>query len=271
MPFDNFSFGHVDADTRTLRAAMTVPPPAGRLWQIDQTIRQLKQHGIWQKLDVLWMLAAHDAQTARLNWKNPSQFALTAVNSPTFTANRGYTGDGDSAGVGTKYLTTGWTPSTNAIQFTQDSGTVGVYLVSGVGTNTANNNVIPFGSIGTHGSFINVWGATSNALRGRINQGSTAETSSTVSTRFGLSVLDRSAASLVTGYRNGAANGTFTTASAGLPTQPFSILALNNGGTLQSYVDNQIGLAFAGASLTAAQHAALNSMVRSYLLTVGTA
>lgn len=266
MPFD--SFGAVDPDTRTLRAAMTVPPPPGRLWQIDQTIRQLKQHGIWQKLDVLWMLAAHNAQAARLNWKSPSQFALTAVNSPTFTSDRGYAGNGT-----TSYLDTGWNPATNGVQYTLNSGGVGVYLNSG--TDTGDNAAFAIGSAisgGVGETTGLVPRSTTDTLRGRVNNTTSVLFSGvSVTTRYGLSVVDRSGSASTTGFKNGAGSTADTTASTAVPSASMFLGALNSGGSPILPVNNRIAFAYAGASLTAAQHAALYRITQNFLASMGAA
>jgi hypothetical protein len=113
------SGGGNEAETTTLLAAMSSQPDATRTTAINTLIAALKTAGIWAKLDVLYILAAHDAQAARLNWKTPASFTATAVNTPTFTTDRGYNGNGS-----TSYLTTGFTPSTHATQMTQNSASV---------------------------------------------------------------------------------------------------------------------------------------------------
>jgi hypothetical protein len=100
-----------------LAAQMSTRPTPGRLDLINNTIVALKGAGIWQKLDVFWMLAAETSQAGRLNWKSPGTFTCSEVNSPTFTANRGYAGNGSSS-----YLNTGWDASTNGVNYTQNGG-----------------------------------------------------------------------------------------------------------------------------------------------------
>ena len=39
-----------------------------------------------------YMYAAADSQAAKINWINPGTYNATEVNSPTFTADRGFTG-----------------------------------------------------------------------------------------------------------------------------------------------------------------------------------
>lgn len=110
------------AEARTLFAAMTVQPTRGRKARINEFINRLKAASIWTKIDIMYVPAAHDEQAARLNWKAPGSFTLTAVNSPTFATDRGFTGNGTSS-----YLDTGWDPGTNAVYYTQNDAHNAVY------------------------------------------------------------------------------------------------------------------------------------------------
>ena len=87
-----------------LFARMTVQPTIKQKLVINDTIKALKNAGIWDLLDVFVMFHSHDVQAAYLNWKantsNP-----TPVNSPVFTAFSGI-----FFGI-TKYVNTNFTPS----------------------------------------------------------------------------------------------------------------------------------------------------------------
>ncbi len=266
MAFD--SFAAVDADTRALRAAMTVPPPPGRLWQIDQTIRQLKSHGIWQKLDVLWVMASHDAQAARLNWKAPASFALTEVNSPTFTADRGYAGNGS-----TSYLNTGWNPATNGVNYTLNSASLGAYINGG--TDAANSGTAAMGAlVSGQGAFFmprgNTGGQPNGNIRGRLNQSvSTNEFATDISTNRGLTAIDRSGSTNTNAYKNGGSVGSSASASSSVSSGALFIGGLNSSGAYSNGSDFRIAEAFAGASLSAAQHAALFRISQDFFRAFG--
>ena len=99
----------------------TLPSLAQRLLQ-SQLIQTLKTGSVWNKLDLLYIFAGNgDSNFATLNWKNPSQYRAVPVNSPTYTANIGFTGNGTNA-----YLNPGWN-ATLGTNFTQNSATHGVY------------------------------------------------------------------------------------------------------------------------------------------------
>jgi len=87
----------MDVATGELINLMAVKPDATRLAIIDNTIRLLKGQNIgglnpslinvWNKLDALWMYAAHTQQASLINWKTPGTRDSILVNSPTFVAN----------------------------------------------------------------------------------------------------------------------------------------------------------------------------------------
>lgn len=91
-------------EANALFARMTVPPSTARKALINTLIGSMINAGAWAEMDCLYVMAAHDAQAARLNWI-ADQDNLVPVNSPVFTVDRGYAGDG-----ATSYLTTGFAP-----------------------------------------------------------------------------------------------------------------------------------------------------------------
>lgn len=116
------SYTIVNAETTTLLAAMSVQPDMRRTIIIDTFIGALKAAGVWSKIDVMWVFAAHDEQAARINWKSPGNFTCAVINSPVFTPNIGYAGDGVSG-----YLDPSWVKSTHAVQFTLNDAHIFTY------------------------------------------------------------------------------------------------------------------------------------------------
>jgi len=78
------------AETYVLLEAMDPRPAHWRVHVEDRFISALKQAGVWTKLGVLYVLATHASQPARLNWKDPANYALSLIGSPTFTVDEGY-------------------------------------------------------------------------------------------------------------------------------------------------------------------------------------
>jgi hypothetical protein len=239
--------GGFTPEAETLFAAMSPAPDNARKIVINNLIVSLINDGIWSKLDVLWVMAAHDAQAARLNWKTPASFALTAVNSPTFTTDRGYAGNGS-----TSSLNTGWNPATNGSQYTLNSAALGFWV--NAGTDTADSTGISGGAIitGSEVAFICPRGSA-DRMRGRMNQSAATIDfgASNIGTRIGLSVLNRSSSSLTTAYRNGLSVGTDAATSSAVPSLAMYVGATNVNGAALNFVDNRFSVMLAGASLSA--------------------
>jgi hypothetical protein len=94
----------------------TLPSASQQLLQ-EQLIIDLKSAGVWSKLDTFGVFATDgNSDFALIDWIRLSQY--TAVNSPTFTSNGGFTGNGTSS-----YIDTNYNPSTSGVNYTlNDAG-----------------------------------------------------------------------------------------------------------------------------------------------------
>lgn len=70
------SYAIVNAETSTVLAGFSVQPDDTRIELMDVFIGQLKSDNLWDILDCLYIMSAHDEQAARVNWKSPGDFAL---------------------------------------------------------------------------------------------------------------------------------------------------------------------------------------------------
>tara|TARA_R110000868_G_scaffold79573_1_gene226344 strand:+ start:373 stop:1170 length:798 start_codon:yes stop_codon:yes gene_type:complete len=241
---------------------MTVRPQGNRAFLVSDTVRRLKAASLWTRLDAAWFTAAHDAQAGRLNWKSPSTFALSEVSSPTFTADRGYAGNGS-----TSYLNTGWDMVNNGANFVLNDFSMGAY-VNATGSDAASTAV-------NLGSFDSVSGATLNVRRtgDGIGTRSNSLTSDSIgtgaTTRLGLSVRQRTGSTAGEAFKNGASLGTSATSSLATNSVDFFIGGINTSGTFGSGVTDRHAMAFLGGSLSAQQHIALDQIVRYYLVALG--
>jgi hypothetical protein len=239
---------------------MTVRPQGNRAFLISDTIRRLKAADIWAKLDVLWTRAAHDEQAARLNWTNPALYTTTTVNSPTFTADRGYAGNGSSS-----YLTWNWIPSTNKVNYTLNAGSVFAWNR----TNRANASEQLLGvTTSITGDIVMAVKWIDGNFYGSVNSTGTSTASATSD---GFWANNRSSSSANEFYKNGASIATSSTASTSVPARTVVELARNNDGTIQRFSSDQCAASGAGGSLSGAQHAALYNIIQTYLRAVGAA
>ena len=246
------------AQALALFARMSTEPDTTRKGVINTLISSLISAGVWDKLDALYLLAAHDAQAARLNWKSTS-FNCTAVNSPTFTTDRGYAGDGS-----TSYLDTGYAPSTAGGVLTLNSA----HLSFWDRTSRAAAVSIEMGSGTVALRTLQLASRFSgNVAIGGINDAAFLTPANSNSSGF--FVGNRSGASARQLYRNASSLGNDTQASSSLTPLPVWILGRNNDGALNAASTDQIAAASIGASLTAQEVTDFYSAMQTYMTAVG--
>ena len=247
-----------DPDAKAIIAAMVPTPSVGRQALINSTVVQLKAAGIWDQLDLLYFFAAANQQNALLNWKNPATFTATAVNSPAFAVDRGFTGNGVDARVDSNY-----TPSTNGVQYTQDNASLWGYSLT-----AATGQVHDMGRITVPGMAI-ILRASSGNTAAFANDGTQISTNPTPD-GTGLWGIQRRGATDKRYWRNAAQIGaTLTTASTGLPAGTLWFCGASASGA-PTFSTRQFAFGAAGASLVG-REAAFYNIVRSYLLAVGAA
>lgn len=252
--FPAYSFTNSEASAYVAR--MTTQPGDTRKGLIDTLFGSLKSSGVYTKLDAIWLPAAHDSQAATLNLKSAS-YTLTPTGSPTWTANKGYTGNGSSS-----YVATGFNPTTLAgsVGFVQDSAHIGAWVL----TDTANTNW----DVGSTNGRARLSSRTGTGTQGRIGTNTAAVVAVTGTANPPRHVIEtRTGATSAAQYVNGAADGTSSTASNGLAT---GIELLREGGGT-SFSDRQVGVAHIGTGLTGAEASALYNATRAYLQGVGVA
>ena len=245
---DTFAF---ELDTFQLVAAMTVAPNEARRELINDTIVALKGNGVWAKNDLLYVMAAHDEQAARLNWKNPGANTLTPVNGPAFTIDNGFQGNG----VNTKLLP-GVTLAAIGSNYLQNSAHLAIWSR----TNNTNNA----GEIG--GETNTIAQVRARLLSGeaayRINAGTGGAVA--VADSLGMYLGNRSAAAAEQLYKNGAFIFSDADASVPLTAAALEILV---GNTL--FTDRQVAFASAGGSLSAQEAYNYYLVMMAYMIEVG--
>lgn len=245
------------AESLALFARFTTAPTNTRKGQIDTLIRALKTGGIWAKLDALYVMAAADSQAARRNWI-ADQYNMTAVASPTFTADRGYQGDGTSS-----YLSTGFNASTAGGKLSTNSATLFTYANTDVASNAVDGGATNASNI----IFVNGRRALGEADAEIVN-GSTGALRTAVASSVGLTMGTRTGASATALYRNATQLKTATTAATALPNGTISLCGSN---TAASYSTRRIAVGGIGSGLDSTEAAALYNALNTYLTAVGAA
>lgn len=126
----------------------TLPTLSQRIKQ-SNLLTDLKVAGAWSKLDAFANFATDgDSNFALIDWKRLS--LLTAVNSPSFTSNEGFMGNGTSS-----YIDVNFNPFTQSTNYLTNNASRYMYLFSGttgqrIEGNSIDTNNIRLGSYNTH-------------------------------------------------------------------------------------------------------------------------
>jgi hypothetical protein len=244
-----------EQETLDLVDRMIVKPPDALKSSINNTIKELKNKDIWNKLDFLYFFNVHDASAALLNWIKPAHDAsiINSTGTISFAPYIGFTG----ATSGTAYLNTNYNPYYDAVNYQIDSACAGVYepFAEMSGTTYELN-----GAWSIFGSKTNRWqinfynGYTPNQSTGVALNGAGHGIGTDIST--GLISVNRANSTQITAYIDGSfkltiSDNTFETKV----NNNIYLLALhtNTGGT-NYIVRDTIGCAFTGGSLTEQQH-----------------
>jgi hypothetical protein len=231
-----------------------------RKGHVNTLIEGLKTDGVWAKLDRIWIFAAENAKSALIDLKGLATATSTGGIAPSFTADRGYTGN--AAGG---YIDTSFVPATNGVTYTLNSAHMAVWD----NTNRAAATEAQTGCNDGVGlcdllSYTGVFGPV--GLGFRLNGGGAALTSGQSN---GFFIAQRTASNALEGFLNGTSTGTGTAASASPPTVAFYVCARNDNGTPVIPTNDQVSATSYGGSLTSTQAANYYTRMRTYMTAVG--
>ncbi|MCW5719329.1 MAG: hypothetical protein KIS68_16035 [Bauldia sp.] len=245
----------MNAEAEAVVTAMAMQPNNARKLLIDTFVGALKAAGVWSKIDAMWVLAAHDEQAARLNWKSPGTFTLTRVNGPTFMTDRGFAGDGS-----TSYLDTGWDASNDGVQLTQNDAHISSYQ-----RNSSGNTFAAFVQQ-TNGSRLGVMNrATANQDKVNVNSTTAIPSSSTVGSHPQHMLGRRNDGTNASAVRDGVSMGAPEAATSSSPLS--TDLSFGKAGTL--YMSSQMAGGSVGAYLDDTEALAFYNAWRDYMVAVG--
>lgn len=238
-----------DPAAASLFARMTTAPSPARKAAISAYISALKTASIWSKLDALYSLAANDTQAALLNWV-ANQYNATAVNTPTFTANQGYAGDGT-----TSYIDTNFTPS-SAVSPQYALNSASAFVKSNTNLRADGSSIFGQGTVTINPENVGNANAT-------VSINGTSALAGSPTTTLDLFTLSRVSSSAYNLYQNSTLLSSQVSASTTVPTSSFRILS---DGT--NFSTRQIQLVGFGASLSATDVTNLNTATIAYLTAI---
>lgn len=233
---------------RATTLGYTKPSAAQQIKQ-NQLIVSLKAAGIWNLLDVFYVFATDGSSDfATLNWINPSLYQCSKVNSPTFTTNKGFKGNGT-----TNYLDTNYNYTINGINYTINSASRGLWQYS-IGT-------VGHYFDGQTGSAFNCLTYNSSSSLQRINL-STSLGSFTFS-NLNYIGINRSSATSHEVYQNNSQTLFTGTPPAGSSSANFVILRSNFG-----FGNMGISMWYAGGNMNITKHNSFNSIFSTYFISL---
>lgn len=249
-----------DIATQILVSNMVVKPDRQLITDLDACIKALKYIKTWDTYDRLFLSCVHDSTAAGLNAIDPTVGALTPTNSPTFTANQGWTGNGSSS-----YLNLNVAPS-GLTKLVQDSAHMGVWsltaqaastsvLVGAQGAATANGlDLLPRYTA-------DIFYARANAV--------TIGTGVSNANSAGHFSLNRTGSAGFDSCINGVAAGTITAVSTGRASVNLVWLANNANNSVGTFSTLQSPILHLGSALTADQITKEYEIFRRLLLARG--
>ncbi len=225
-----------DADAQLYFAQLTPQPSVAYKTAVNTLVLTLKADGNWTGLDRFYILATEDGANSIYSLKNPSSTPLTVLNAPTFTSDRGWTGDGVSG-----YLDLNYTPSVDGVNFTQNSGMIGLYtrLVQVADTSI----ILGRFQAGTNSAIALNFGAFGKLFATNANgQDIFANT-----TTKGFITSVRTASNNTNLCLDGSTINSVATASTALQNGDLFALAWNNAGAAANFSTNQISIIVIGS------------------------
>lgn len=241
----------LDSSTTALVARMTVDPGCPRKVVINNLIVSLKTAGVWTKLDVLYLFAAHDSQAALLNWVSTSYDATN--NSSSFTVDRGFTGnDGNqyidtnfniSSASGRKYLQN----DAHLSAWSRNNGTQTNGIIGG---STSNQRIVPNSDLGKQYYTINA-ASGSTVFTGLSGDG-------------GQILANRPSSSSISLYLYGTLKDTASRTSTAPSNTNIWFNRSNRG-----YSSYQVSSGSIGGSLTSTEISDFNTALQTYMTAVG--
>lgn len=239
------------AETLALLDAFDVPVASfAEALAYDRLISTLIRADVWQKLNGLWVLWAHDEQAARVNLSSPQQ-AATNVNAMSFIPGRGFTGNGVNT-----CLDTGFNPASDGNgRFTRNNAHVSTWIEEDTGTPGAGNGVVGGfgGGSSTSGALWLFPRRFASTARARLNTGAGIwDAALPADSSEGFTLISRSSADLVETYKDGDLLASHASSAQDPRSASFTI-----GSAAGEYSDALHGAASIGAGLTAAEVQAL--------------
>jgi hypothetical protein len=256
------SYNFQNFEVETYVDTLTTEISYEQIERIDNFVTMLKDSlsidTLAEKFDVMYLLANETSEIALRNLVKTTHRA-TAVNSPTFTAYEGFTGDGISS-----YLNTNYNPSTQKVNYTQNSASMGLYSLKDVYSAAYRDVQTYTATVGLE----MVFGVTSAGIYFmKLNNATSIVDTFGVSNGF--LVLSRTASNLLSTYHNGLAGNVSTEASGTIPSLNIVLGARNEAGSISNYSARTYSFFFIASGLSSEEVTKITNIFEWYLNELG--
>lgn len=195
--------------------AFTTKPSVADATAMNAFVVAAKEHGYWTKLDMLHIYATHinSAGEALINWINPGTYDGSEngfSGEAQWNAYRGYTGNG---GVqNTFYISFGYEPSVDGVNYTLNSGSIIFYR-----RNTSSRAATETGTTQSTGATYRAMYGSSNATTRIFRINSNTGDSPTVTDLNGFNAVTRNSGTLYVYRNSGTPLTSYSRAATGVP------------------------------------------------------
>ena len=222
----------------------------------------LNTNGYLARMDGFYIHANASAANARVNAVNPSALAITTHGSCTFTADRGFTGDGSSC-----YQDAGFNPSTFGGQYALNSASAGVCILNNRTSPSASSVAFGGADATPHYMYFEPL-LTGGDVASGLNDASGGALLSSSSSQGDWAM----ARSLSTGfviYLGGTSYGSVTSTSTALPNASIFEMAFNNNGSTIDFTTDQQAVWWFGGAFNGTEIAAIHTIIHNLTAALG--
>lgn len=233
--------------------------PTDRDILIDQHVRRLISYELWDEMDAIYRFAAHNSGAGLVNWKSPGTGDATLVNSPTFSADNGFTTNGTN-----NYIDT-INPATFGGVFSQNDAAISFRTLTASATDSSRIGWFD----GADGITVTHHRADTNGFTFRMNQSSTTSHATLPNnTPTAFVTFQRTGATSPQIFFDGveqAATGGATQASTAVNNHNIRFGSITDS----AFVADEYACGYIGSSLTAEQAEILSALDNEYMRAIG--
>jgi lysophospholipase L1-like esterase len=232
-------------------------PPSDVATAQNAIVASLVTAGIWAKLDRFFLYQNYsngDGESLK-DWIHPTgasaELAIGAggTTAPAFTSLKGFKGNG---GTAKGYIISNYNPSTQGVLFTQNSATVGAYIIT-----KSDGGDILIGNAGTGNTALAPYYV---GFRSALNNLSVDWTDRSPSVATGHVAIVRDAANKINVYRGKTESTDISSESAAINNFDLNILRGNGN----YYSTAEVGMAYMGGALTESEIGVINDAMVAY-------